>query len=70
MEVKRKIVNGEAVCELSLNELAIIYNSLNRLYCQLDGSRTNARSIDKQEFYDEYCKKVDRLTDKIHNIMF
>lgn len=72
MESKRKIVNGETVveCEFSVNELAIIYNALNRLYCQLDESRANARSIDKQEFYDECCQKVDRLIDKIHNIMF
>ena len=71
MESKRKIVNGETVveCELSVNELAIIYNALNRLYCQLDESRENARSIDKREFYDECCQKVDRLIDKVHNIM-
>ena len=71
MESKRKIVNGETVCEceLSVNELAIIYNALNRLYCQLDESRANARSIDKQEFYSECCDKVDRLIDKVHNIM-
>lgn len=72
MESKRKIVNGDTVCacELSVNELAIIYNALNRLYFQLDESLANARSIDKQEFYDEYCQKVDRLIDKVHNIMF
>ena len=68
MESKRKIVNGEAVCDLSLSELSIIYNALNRLYCQLDENRVNARSLDKQEFYEEYCQKVDRLIDKVNNI--
>lgn len=71
MESKRKIVNGEAVCEceLSVNELGIIYNALNRLYCQLDENRVNAIRLDKQEFYDECCQKVDRLIDKVHNIL-
>ena len=67
MESKRKIVNSETVCELSVNELAIIYNALNRLYCQLDENRVNARSIDKQEFYDECCQKVDRIIGKLYN---
>ena len=71
MESKKKIVNGETVCEceLSVNELTIIYNELKRLYCQLYESRANARSIDKQEFYCKCCQKVDRLVDKIRNIM-
>ena len=69
MESKRKIVNGDKVYELSVNELTIIYNELKRLYCQLYESRANAISIDKQEFYGECCQKVDRLVDKIRNIM-
>ena len=71
MENKRKIVNGETVveCELSVDELAIIYNALNRLFCQLDEKRVKARVIDSQEFYDEGCHKVDRLIDKVHDII-
>ena len=72
MESKRKIVNTDTgcECELSVNELAIICNALSRLYCQLDESGANARSIDKQEFYDKYCQKVDRLIGKVNDILW
>ena len=71
MESKKKIVNGETVvdCELSVNELAMIYNALNRTFCQLDEKRANASSPSTKEFYDEKCAKVDRLIEKVHDIM-
>lgn len=71
MESKRKIVNGETVitCELSANELAIIYNALIRLFCQLDEKRIKASSQSSKEYFDERCQIVDRLIDKVHNIM-
>ena len=71
MESKRKIVNCETVieCELSANELAIIYNALNRRFCELDEKRVKATSPTTKEYFDECCQKVDRLIDKVHNIL-
>ena len=71
MESKRKIVNGETVCEceFSVNELGVVYGALVRLWNDIDEKIVEAGDSPSEEFYDEYCQKVDRLVDKIRNIM-
>ena len=71
MESKRKIVNGETVCEceLSVDELEMIYSALNRNFCRLDQKRIEASSPYAKEFFGEKCAKVDRLIDKVHDLL-
>ena len=72
MENKRKIVNGEKVytCEFTANDLAAIYNGLNRLYCQLDEKRENAGDSPAAELYEQMAEKVNQVIDKVHDISF
>lgn len=67
MKSKKKIVNGETMyeCELNINELEIIYNALNRLWCHLDEKRVEAGDRPAAEFYDEQCKKISTLFYKV-----
>ena len=71
MENKRKIVNGGigGKCVFSDEELDIIYNALDRLYCQLDEKRANACEISAADFYNEQCEEVLALLDKVDNFM-
>ena len=71
MESKKKIVNGETVCdcEFSVNELSIIYNALNRLWCQLDEKRVEAGDSPSAEFYGEQCEKLSTLFYKVDSIL-
>lgn len=71
MEIKRKIVNGETVCEceFSINELSVVYNALNRLWCCLDEKRVGAGDSPSTEIYDEQCKKVDTILYKVDSFI-
>ena len=71
MESKKKIVNGETVCEceFSVNELSVIYNALNRLWCHLDEKRVDAGDSPSAEFYDEQCEKLSTLFYKVDSIL-
>ena len=71
MESKRKIVNGETVCEceFSVDELDMIYNALNRLWCHLDEKRVEAGDSPEAEFYDEECEKISTLFYKVDSIL-
>ena len=71
MEVKKKIVNGETVCEceLSVNELEMIYTALNRLWCNLDEKRAKAGDRPSAGFYYEKCEKLDKIIYKIEDII-
>ena len=71
MKSKKKIVNGETVveCELSIGELEIIYNALNRLWCRLDEKRVESGDSPAAEFYEEQCEKLSTLFYKVDSIL-
>ena len=68
MESKRKIVNGETMvdCEFSINELALMCNALNRLYCQTDEKRLISQF---PEAYDEKCDKIIAILEKVQDLV-
>ena len=71
MESKRKIVNGETVCEceFSVNELSVMYNALIRLWCNIDEKRANAGDRPSAAFYYEQCEKLDKIIYKVDAII-
>ena len=71
MESKRKIVNGETLCEceFSVNELSAMYNALIRLWCNIDEKRAKAGDSPSSEFYYEKCEKLDKIIYKVDAII-
>ena len=71
MESKKEIVNGETVveCKLTRKELVLIYNALNRLYCETDEKRVKTTSPILSELYGEKCDSINSILENIFDIV-